>query len=205
MRKRIILLFSLSILSFAISAEDLYSFKLTAAYTQNGLGYPFGNDVTHNTINPGFIIGTEFDYYNGKNFDLAETIFISASFHQNSFYGNVFSIGTEMIPRFHFKNGLCFDIIGGLAYTHIFSSIPVYGYEDGEYKQIIDFGRPNLTLNLGLGAGYDFSKKCSFPLKIFLRYGCDLIWNFSFDIYSLAFLPAQTISLGATYTFKGIK
>lgn len=176
--------------------------RISILFTHNSIGYPIANNIFEGDLNPGFIIGLEYDYYKSENFDLSGSIFVSGSFHSNSFFGNLFSVGSELIPRFHFRNGVYFDTIIGVSYTHIFSTIPTYTLSNSSLGKSIDWGRPNLSINIGLGAGYDFDIKLDFPLKLFIRYDFNLVSSFSADLYSNAILPTQSVLIGTSYSFN---
>ncbi len=65
-------------------------------------------------------------------------------------------IGGEYIHTFKIKNTVGIDIPAGLGYLHTFYPGELYkqNQETGEFEKVVQFGRPHVFVNLGIGISY---------------------------------------------------
>ena len=170
--------------------------RLNVAFMHNKVGIPFLNSPFGYRLFPGFLLGTEFRYIDRDRFDLLGTVVAKGSFHPGSPYGSVFSVGSEVVPRLELPNGVYFDAIAGLHYSHVFSNLATLTLSQEGVTQRPDWGRPGFSLNLGLSAGYDFSRLTGLRLRVFLRCDADITYAPGAQMGLISLLPTTTLMVG---------
>ncbi|MFK7971803.1 MAG: hypothetical protein AB8F95_15660 [Bacteroidia bacterium] len=89
------------------------------------------------------------------------------AFHHKQFQNSVYATYNFGYHR-ELGLGIHAEAMAGLGYMHSFSGKAIYKPQDnGDWKQVADWGRPNVVVSTQLGLGYDIK---GFPLKPFIRY-----------------------------------
>jgi hypothetical protein len=194
-----LLLFFICLLPAGVLAgEDKTTINI--AYTHNKLSLPILGSPIAMQLFPGVMIGKEFKYKEKKHIDRMGAVVMKVSLHPGSPYGSVFSLGTEIGPRLGLDNGIYFDGLAGIHYTHIFSNLATFKLTETSVKQKRDWGRPNITLNFGFTMGYDFSKQLDTPMKLFLRKDIEVTYGPSLHFGLMNLLPASTLMVGSQFS-----
>ena len=136
--------------------ESYGKYALTAAY--------FGETITH----PGLTVGLEYTFWEGRKINLVSSVNLGGYIHPRHHKAMFLELqgGLRRISSY----GLYFDFLIGAGYFHTWADGDVYVANDqGDVEEISNVGRPHLMTNLALGIGWDFYKKGSLPLKLFLH------------------------------------
>jgi hypothetical protein len=114
-------------------------------------------------IHPGFSVGVDLlSRFKGHH---EHALTIEGAY----FYDDIAGHCLMLFPEYKFEYmlwrfGLASDI--GIGYKHNIFARPVYKKVDGVYKQVTDWGSPQLMLPIGLGLSYKLTQQ----MNIFMQY-----------------------------------
>ncbi len=134
--------------------KQLYPLKISVMH--ESISLPIVTSPFKYDYNPSFLIGTEYLLKEGDNYDLHLSGNVGYYYHKN-WESTVF---TEI--RFGYRYNLHrFSISSefGVGYAHIFTPTPLYGFEDGKFQEITDYGRSAFQTTLSVTPSYKLSKK----------------------------------------------
>ena len=77
-------------------------------------------------------------------------------FYHHKKIQNSFFLNSEIGYRYNFEFGMNLNSRFGLGYMHTFYPGEVYKLDNGEFKEITDYGKPHLLTSLSIGTGYTF-------------------------------------------------
>lgn len=180
--KRTLLLLSLLLLSASLFSGDKQykneKHPLVISY--------FGEMV----LNPGIVVGTEFDIIKTKRHDFFYTINLGSYIHPKN-HIPVF-LNSELGYRHNFNFGLSLDTMLGVGYFHRFVDGKVYHEKDGEIVEKPNLGMPKVMPTFSLGAGYNFSRKFGKPFSLFFK--AQAFGEYPYNNY---IMPHFVLQLGA--------
>jgi hypothetical protein len=170
-------LLALALLIFAGGAESLAAedarpafrqFPLEAAFIDQAVGSPFEGTILE-ILHPGFSLGTEYVWTGGAHGAWVQGL--QVGYYFNGYDSKAFFLQSS----FGYRPTLGFGLFGEAA--------PVLGYlryyhpgeiwrlnAQGEYEKAKDSGKSALMIAFELGLGFDFSRKCGWPVAVFVRY-----------------------------------
>ena len=129
---------------------------------------PF-NGIILKPLHPGFSIGTEYRYSEGKLGCIYQSL--HTGYYFNKYNARGLYIQTELGYRYTADFGLFGDLTLGAGYLHSFHPKEVFKLNSqGEYEKAKDKGKPGAIILVSLGLGYDFSRKFSWPVSFFFRF-----------------------------------
>ena len=152
MRKRVMILIAAAcILALTVQsfAEDqthsrIAQFPLEFSLFNHAVSLPF-DGIILNPIHPGFSLGTEFGYSEGKLGRIFQAL--HAGYYYNKFNAKALLFQTEAGYRYTFGFGLYGDLTVGVGYTHCFHVGDVFKLNSqGEYEQAKDKGKGGLII-----------------------------------------------------------
>ena len=142
------------------------SFPINISVMHESTSVPFITSPIKYKYNPAILVGTEYllkkknkhdfhlsgnlGYYYHKNWE--STLFSEIRIGYRYFIGR-FSISTDI----------------GLGYAHLFSLKPTYGFENGKFQEIKNYGRPTIQSSVSITPSYKLSKKIN-AAEIYLSY-----------------------------------
>lgn len=203
MKKRIII-FLLTTLSLTV-CSDLFAQAIETrrsavkntpidiALGNFSVGLPFSKVLIHKFY-PIATLGTEFYYRNKKHSQIYQAVKIGG--YYTKYNTSALFVNTEIGYRYILGFGLFADANLGAGYSHLFRPNAIYKSNEGEYKQIRDWGKPSLMADFSLSAGYDFSKKLNKPVSVFARYSnlIQLFYNADIPV-----LPQNSFQIGTRF------
>jgi len=152
--------------------------KLTFSY--------FGETITHYGLNMGF----EYYLFQSKKYQIILATNMGGYVHIRN--NTSLFIREQWGQRVSFNNGIFIDEFIGLGYLHHFT----HGGEiyevlpNGVVVETPNNGSPMIMPSVGLGTGYDFSKKTKRNIIFFLR--PELFWKAPFNGYYLTHFVLNT-------------
>jgi hypothetical protein len=145
-------------------------------------------------IHPGFSVGINLLEKSKKRHEHA--LVIEGAYFYDEIAGHCIMLYPEYdFEFFWWKIMITTDI--GLGYKHNIFARPVYKKIDGKYKQVTDWGTPQLMLPIGLGLGFKLPKE----YNLFIRYR----WIAAFPFCIKGGLPLMshtTFNIGVTIPLK---
>ncbi len=143
-------------------------FPLEASFVAHAVTKPFAGLVL-SPLHPGFTVGTEYVYSEGKNGRLFQSL--HAGYFDHEFSAKAFFFQTGLGYRYTLGFGFFADTDVGLGYLHSFHPTEIFAQNDlGEYERIKDKGKASFMISLALGIGVDFSQKLGWPVSLFFRF-----------------------------------
>lgn len=121
--------------------------------------------VIQRPVHPGFSIGTNLLSKSKGNH---EHVF---SIEFMYFYQQLIGHNLILVPEYQYNQRIWNILIGGdigLGYMHCIFDRPTYKKKNGEWKQVVDWGTPQVALPLGLTLGYIFPKN----IVLYIQYRC---------------------------------
>jgi hypothetical protein len=171
-------------------------FPLELSIFNHAITMPF-NGIILNPIHPGFSLGTEYHYTEGRLGCLFQSI--HAGYYFNKYNARALFIKTEIGYRYTVKFGLFGDVTLGTGYLHSFHPTEVYKLNaQGKYEKAKDKGKGAVIFLISLGIGYDFSQKVEWPVSVFFRYQpyCQTPYNLKTSV-----LPQSMVHIGVRVSF----
>ena len=145
-----------------------HQFPLEASFVAHAVTMPF-DGLRISPLHPGFTLGTEYIYSEGRLGRLFQSLRIGYFNHE--FSAKALFLQTGLGYRYTIGFGLFADLDLGLGYIHSFHPSEIFAQNDmGEYEKVKDKGKPGLMISLALGLGYDFSNKLGWPICLFFRF-----------------------------------
>jgi hypothetical protein len=144
------------------------NFPLEAAFINQAVGKPFDGTIL-DIIHPGFSLGTEFVWKDGRLGALVPGI--RAGYYFNKFNSRAIFIHASLSYRFTLGFGLFAEAAPVLGYLRYYHPSDIWRLNaSGEYEKAKDSGRGALMLSWALGLGFDFGRKIGWPVSVFVRY-----------------------------------
>ena len=143
-------------------------FPLEVSFFNHAVTMPFAGIVLK-PLHPGFSLGTEYGYAEGRIGRIYQSLHMGYYF--NEYNARAFFFNTGIGYRYTFGFGLFGDISLGLGYLHSFHPTEIFAQNaQGEYEKVRDYGKASVIFLLGMGLGYDFSRKVGWPVSLFIRF-----------------------------------
>ncbi len=193
-----LILFSIQIEITAQKANDK-----TGWFDKHPINISFGNasagmpitDISVKPFYPILSLGTEFYYKQSDHSDFFQTANINYYYAKYSTSAIMFN--TEVGYRYLFNFSLFVEGMLGVGYSHLFRPNAIYKLNNnGEYKQVRDYGTPTFMSDFSFSLGYNFFKKQQLPLHLYLKYGNYVDIFYAPDIPAL---PHNSIQIGARF------
>jgi hypothetical protein len=143
-------------------------------------------------------LGTEFYYKKTKKINFFQSV--RSNYYYAKYSTSAIVLNSEVGYRYLFNFGLFADGGLGLGYSHLFRPNAIFKQNDnGEYKQVRDWGTPRLMADFFMSLGYDFSRHSALPLSLYVKYG-----NYADILYApdIPAFPHNILQIGARYFFK---
>ncbi|MFC2166641.1 hypothetical protein ACFLQZ_01595 [Acidobacteriota bacterium] len=143
-------------------------FPLEVSFVAHAVSMPF-DGIIMSPLHPGFTLGTEYAYSEGK----IGRLFLSlhGGYFNHEFSAKAFFVQTGVGYRYTFGFGFFADTDLDLGYLHSYHPTEIFAQNaQGEYEQVKDRGKAGFMISLALGLGYDFSKKLGWPVSLFFRF-----------------------------------
>ena len=87
-----------------------------------------------------------------------------AAYHQKELhYG--FELSNSLLAQYRIFSKAFLEGGIGIGYLHTIEDAPVYKIKDGKYVQVRDWGRPQITVNSSIGAGFNLTEGISIVTK----------------------------------------
>jgi hypothetical protein len=149
-------------------AKPKKQFPLEISFFNHASSSPFDSTILE-ILHPGFSLGTEYAYKEGRSGKFYQGMSLGYFYHEVIAKG--YFLQTSAGYRHTTRFGLFGDLSLGLGYLLYFHPGEVFKLNDqGEYEPAKSPGRSALMILFSIGAGYDFSRKTSLPLSVFIRY-----------------------------------
>lgn len=136
--------------------EKKQLFPINISIMHESISIPFFRSPTKYEYNPSLLIGTEYVLKRKKKHDFHLSGNVGYYYHKNwesTLFTEVRLGYRYFIKRFSISPSI------GLGYAHIFTTKPIYGYEDGEFQEIKNTGTSALQVSLSISPSYKLSKK----------------------------------------------
>jgi hypothetical protein len=143
-------------------------FPLEAAFINQAVGSPFDGTIL-DIIHPGFSLGTEYIWKEGRRGALVQGI--QAGYCFNKYDSKAVFLQSSFGYRYTLGFGLYGEVAPGLGYLRYFHPTDIWRLNsEGEYEKAKDKGKGALMISAAVGLGFDFSRKLGWPAAIFVRY-----------------------------------
>lgn len=150
-------------------------FPISISLMHESISLPFVSNPIKYSYNPSLLIGTEFLLRRREKHDLILSGNLGYYYHKNwesTLFSEIRFGYKYKIKRFSIHPNL------GLGYAHIFTPKPIYGFEDGQFKQIKDKGRSAFQTSLSILPSYKLFKTENSP-EIHIVYTFSIQYPFS--------------------------
>lgn len=156
----------------AILAADTQTakkqFPLEAAFINHAVTPLFGGTIL-DILHPGFTLGTEFVWKDGRLGALVPGI--RAGYYYNQYDSRAVFIQASLTYRYTLGFGLFAEIAPVLGYMRRYHPGDIWRLNaEGEYEKAKDGGVGELMISGSLGLGFDFGRKLGWPVAVFVRY-----------------------------------
>lgn len=140
------------LLSGQVLAQDFFRRigTVEAGVFIHSFGMPFvGNDFFKIDHLPGFSAGASLPLNTTGNWRTDYRLRLSGYMAEGLHNG--LHVSNQVVESFRPAQGFRLEGLAGLGYLHTFEDATVYKFDGGSYKPKRDWGRPQLTLSIGLG------------------------------------------------------
>lgn len=176
------LLCALFVSNFSYAQKSAWPLKISLLDESISLPNTWFLDYPYN---PAIMVGTEFNIKSNPR----NAIFLSGDlgFYHHKHWQNALFLNVGIGYRQDFWK-MYASLRLGPGYSHAFAAAPVYKFEDGEYKEVTDWGSPKFSPFANLEIGYKFTSEPDSP-SIYFTFGQ------SVDLGLIPF-PHQFVGLG---------
>ena len=198
MQRALVLIFLVSA-GFLSASEQ--TFPLVISGCNHSIALPFGKPFRMDPLYPGATAGTEYVYKQGDWGQIHQTG--NLGFFANSIVGTGIFLQSDFGYRYTAKFGLFSEASVGAGYIHQF--IPRQTFEldeNGQFVEVVDYGRPGATLGFSAALGFDLGKVLDLggSLAPFIRYQ----WFAQIPyLPDLAVGPQSLLHAGIRFSFWG--
>jgi hypothetical protein len=189
-----------------IAAADAQSrFRgVTIGFAHHKLGIPFLSNPFGDELYPQFSVAGAYEISSGQVLDMFASPVLKIGNHSSgSPVGTTISLGLDFTPRLAHRSGVFLDGIAGVYYNHIFTRLATYRASSDTISQVRNWGRSHISVDFGLGLGYDLSAHTAIPLRVSVRAATELLYAPSLHFGMLNLLPATSLSAAVQYTPGG--
>ena len=164
----ILFLPSLSLSSPPAEAAAKTQFPIVISFINHAATLPF-DGIVLSPLHPGFSLGTEYAWKEGRLGRLYQGF--RAGYFYNEFIAKALFLLTEIGYRLTLRFGLFADVGVGIGYLHSFHPHEIFRLNDeGEFVKAKDSGKSAALFSVGLGIGFDFSRKLGWPVSAFIGF-----------------------------------
>jgi len=190
MRKILPLLLLLPVIASAQTGCNCKYWQVFASVSQNpaSLGNPF-----QGPFHPGVTAGANVRLNQNTKHQVFESFKVGYLYHP--YIQHAIQAYTEFGYKYKADAGYAIAPVIGGGYVHSIPTEKVMRLQDdGTYKVVTRWGRPNWLISLGLNAGYDLSKAIKKPISVYVSYRLQVQGTFIHK--TSPFLPYSSIGLG---------
>lgn len=168
----LLLVLLLKQVGFSQDQEDIFPRKaipIDISFISHSIAIPFGS-ISINPLHPGLSLGTEFTYQTGNKWSVFQKINIG--YFNHKYAARAVFLDTELGYRHFLIASLYAEGSLGIGYLHSFHPTKeIFALNNnGEYEEVIDYGKPAFTISSSIGLGYEFKLKSGKPFILYIRY-----------------------------------
>ncbi len=159
----VLIVFSSGVVAQRLSERLSY---LEVGLFVHSVGTPFiGEDFLDLDHPPGFFASTSFPIRVRDKWQTDYKLLLAGYHQRDLHYG--FQLDNQITQSFKPGKILTLEAPVGLGYLHTFDDAPTYSIDGSQYKPRRDWGKPQLTLSVGIGFVIQLGR--SSPLSLFVQ------------------------------------